>query len=111
MYLTYNTEYIWLLHSKYRSHGQHAVWAYRPNILHIYTKTKPTATSTLKNFAKYVPQNKYAHIGTKPSTKGNLHFAEQIWLPHSKYSLHCQHATWAYRQRFFIYAKTYPNET
>ena len=32
MYLTNIIQEIWLTHSKYISHGQHAVWVYRPNI-------------------------------------------------------------------------------
>ena len=32
IYFTYITEQILLPHSEYSSHGQHTIWAYRPNI-------------------------------------------------------------------------------
>ena len=47
---------MWLLHFKHSSHGQHATWTCEPNMLHLFTKTQPTATSTSLIIAKYVPE-------------------------------------------------------
>ena len=41
-YLQYVTEQIWLQHSKYSSHRQHAKWAHRPKTFALYLYTKIT---------------------------------------------------------------------
>ena len=53
-HLKYITDQIQLPHSEYGSCSQHPVWAYHPNILHIYAKTQPTITSISHVIAKYV---------------------------------------------------------
>ena len=60
IYLANITEQIWLPHSKYSSHSQHAMWTYRPNILHLHVKIQPTATFISQVIAKYLPET-YMH--------------------------------------------------
>ena len=47
-----------LSHCKYSSHSQHAKWAYRTNILHIYTTNH---NSYFTGYYKILARNKYTH--------------------------------------------------
>ena len=59
-YLTYITEQVWLPHSIYRPHGQHAKCACGPNIMAYICQNKTKCNFTSHYIAKYVPKTNMA---------------------------------------------------